>query len=482
MGHEHHFLSRLDRVSLPHVELALSIYRDHELLRFVLGKARLAEGAPRVAISLDDPEQGPFIIVTRDGHFVTCLGEGMSPGEWPILTRGRFDGLAAQMSEQRAREAARDKLIGANGKTVKLLTRIYEAGRDLSREEFMAAASLQPILQKKFLTLTIEAASDLDDAREGLLRVLRRTDKLRPYYRPLLLTYWHTFWAIGHLAMLATMNGAEVFEGLPEVRDLKVPAVSLCTIDQGISALAIRGAWGAGKLGKAVLPKYKHLLGTAAIPMEQLDAVLALTVIGLRHSRLRAEARKAIAAPRAFAESPLGGYMRDYHAPLVKLSDVAFDQPDEMTALHEQAGGDLLSRLTRERPPGSPHRYVSAEEVPVDLALTAGVNHQLEFLAEPQNISSLFCMLPWLARVEPEKLYFPAEVIEAIRTPWSPEQTISLLRGRREILSGEVKREGPRGRGGVRAGAGRSTSAAVKREPTQRRPRPRRPRIARVGR
>jgi uncharacterized protein YchJ len=30
MGHDHHFLSRLDRVSLPHVELALSLYRDDQ--------------------------------------------------------------------------------------------------------------------------------------------------------------------------------------------------------------------------------------------------------------------------------------------------------------------------------------------------------------------------------------------------------------------------------------------------------------------
>ena len=30
-----------------------------------------------VAISLDDPSEGPFVVVTREGRFVTCLGAGM---------------------------------------------------------------------------------------------------------------------------------------------------------------------------------------------------------------------------------------------------------------------------------------------------------------------------------------------------------------------------------------------------------------------
>jgi len=34
--HAHHFLSRLDRVSLPHVELALGLYRDDDMLRYIL--------------------------------------------------------------------------------------------------------------------------------------------------------------------------------------------------------------------------------------------------------------------------------------------------------------------------------------------------------------------------------------------------------------------------------------------------------------
>ena len=45
-----------------------------KLLRFVLSAVTLPEAADRVAVSLDDPVQGPFLVVTRTGDFVTCLG------------------------------------------------------------------------------------------------------------------------------------------------------------------------------------------------------------------------------------------------------------------------------------------------------------------------------------------------------------------------------------------------------------------------
>jgi hypothetical protein len=51
MPHQHHFLSRLDRIAAPQVELALDLYRDHKLLHFLLDQARIPEGAPRVALS-----------------------------------------------------------------------------------------------------------------------------------------------------------------------------------------------------------------------------------------------------------------------------------------------------------------------------------------------------------------------------------------------------------------------------------------------
>ncbi len=180
MGHAHHFLSRLDRVSVPHVELALSLYNDVDLLRYVLARARLPEGADRAAISLDHPERGPFLVVSRDGRFVTCLGEGMSCGDLPVVTRGQLDGIAAKAGDLRVRFEACQRLAGAAGGMGKLIRRIYEAGDELSREEFVAISALHPLYTLEFVRCLYGAGEHLREAREVLLPHLRRSDRLKP--------------------------------------------------------------------------------------------------------------------------------------------------------------------------------------------------------------------------------------------------------------------------------------------------------------
>src|SRR5665213_1929340 len=83
---DEHFISRLSRLTEDHIPLALLLYRDAVLVRRVFKLAHL-QNVPRVAISLGHPNQGPFVVVTRHGHFVTCLGEGMSAWPLPIVPR-----------------------------------------------------------------------------------------------------------------------------------------------------------------------------------------------------------------------------------------------------------------------------------------------------------------------------------------------------------------------------------------------------------
>ena len=177
MSHAHHFLSRLDRVSAPQVELALSLYNDAPLLRYLLGEAQLPEGAERVAISLADPTQGPFLVVTREGRFVTCLGEGMSCGDLPVVSRGKLDGIAAQIGDLRARFEACKQLAGQAGGLGKLLGRIHEAGDELSREEFIALSALHPLFAFELVHALFGAAEGLVRARDRLLPHLRRSDR-----------------------------------------------------------------------------------------------------------------------------------------------------------------------------------------------------------------------------------------------------------------------------------------------------------------
>jgi hypothetical protein len=109
-GHAHHFLSRLDRLARPHVELALSLYNDVELLRFVLHEVGVPEGVARVAVCLGPPEVGPHLVVTREGRFVTALGEGMRPFDVTVVSREALEHLGRRVNTLRERLRASESL------------------------------------------------------------------------------------------------------------------------------------------------------------------------------------------------------------------------------------------------------------------------------------------------------------------------------------------------------------------------------------
>ncbi len=105
MGHDHHFLARLDRASRAEADFALALYRDHEALQYILESARVPADAQRIALEI--APGGPHVIVQRDGHFVTCLGRGMSVGPHPVVTRARLDALLVSVTDLRARRLGR---------------------------------------------------------------------------------------------------------------------------------------------------------------------------------------------------------------------------------------------------------------------------------------------------------------------------------------------------------------------------------------
>ena len=321
MAHDTHFLSRLERVSLPHVELAMSLYNDTPLLQFILGKVNLPESADRVAISLDDPEKGPFLVVMRNGHFVTCLGEGMSVRELPVITRSQLDTLAEHVTDLRARLTVAQSLIGKAGNVNKLLRRIFTAGAELSREE--------------------------------------------PHEVPLLRDYWNNVWAIGHLLLLFAMNARETLEENDELaRHLRSMQISWPAVRQGLVPVSIRGAWAAGKLGKMVLGGYKDCLEPPSSPLSVTNAVYGLTALAVRHRGLRGEIRKVFHAEHTFPNGPDG----NMSAAILKLAatsfEVSFDHREEMREFHRRAGGGLFIRQWNRFNPESPPRYTKEVGLP----------------------------------------------------------------------------------------------------------------------
>lgn len=463
MGHAHHFLSRLDRVSLPHVEIALDLYNDVPLLQFILQSARIPDAAARVAISLDHPEDGPFLIVTRDGRFVTCLGAGMSPGEHPVITRGQLDGIAAKAGVLRDRMAAAARLAGPMGGVGKLLQRVFEAGDDLTREEFIAIAGLQPLYPSEFVKCLFAASNDLIDGRKILLDHLRKSDRLHAQFRGALRTYWNTLWSVGHFSILCAVDGwASLERWEPEVREIvRTALISWGGVREGYVSLAVRGLWAPGRIGKLLLPRYKEGFREAASSFTAVNAAGGLAMIALRHTKHRAEVLKALASgPDLEPSSPIYALVRSVADGIVSVLDPPDGlEPASYRTLQRNIGADAWIDMTRHLPESDPLRFERHEDVPEDLALCAAANLPIDFATNGEGMMTLFAMLPWVARAAPEHLYLPRAAIRATTCRWLPEYALQHLRLHRDHY-GTRKRpvnkpEGPARKGPCPCGSGK---------------------------
>ena len=431
MPHQHHFLSRLDRIAAPQVELALDLYRDHKLLHFLLDQARIPDGAPRVALSLAHPELGPFLIVTRDGRFVTCLAEGMTVGDLPVITRERLDGIAAKHAELKVRFELRRQLVGRHGGTGRLLVRLYEAGEDLSREEFLAISVMQPLMQDQLAKLQMDTSTGLIDVRNQLLRHFRRTDRPKAPVLDLLEAYYRSSWASAHLILLIGLEGREKLQhASPEALQAAGTFFSFSQFHHYVLGPAARGIWTAGKIGKLVLPSYKRAYVESSRVMDMVESALGLAVLGLRHAKLGAEVRKALSSfPVGLGRDPAEGEIHLLVKQLVELTELAFERPHVGLNFQRHIGSGLAVARTAALPASSSFRFARPEDVPEDLAMALAVNANEQFLTKLDIAGHLFFFLPWLAKAAPESFFAPADFLLAVRRPWSPKLAMPLLEG-----------------------------------------------------
>ena len=103
MPHAAHFLQRLDRVPRSLTDFALELYRDPERVRWILHYARLPATEERVAFALGPRGEGPYVVLTRDGHFVTALGAEMTPKDLTVLSRAQVDTFSDRVKDARSR-------------------------------------------------------------------------------------------------------------------------------------------------------------------------------------------------------------------------------------------------------------------------------------------------------------------------------------------------------------------------------------------
>jgi hypothetical protein len=145
MGHDIHFLERLDRVSLDHQTLALALYRDPVMTRRFVAALAERDGAPgeRIAFALEDGGQGPHVIVTRAGRFVTCLARGMVVSEEvSIISRAQLNANREWMARLRALEGDGQRELRA------WVDALLDEGRWPSRDQIRALEIFSPLYQE----------------------------------------------------------------------------------------------------------------------------------------------------------------------------------------------------------------------------------------------------------------------------------------------------------------------------------------------
>jgi hypothetical protein len=423
MGHAIHFLERLERLSMPQADFALALYRDSELVRFILSCIKLPDGVERVALALERGPDTPHVIVGRDGGFVTCLGKGMSVGEHLVVSRERMDALTAEREDVR-NAAAR---VRDTGNARRLYHRLYRGGRSLPREDIRTLRALYPLYWRELIDRTLDLASSLHQFRYGYRGGYYRR-KTAAALETLEL-YWQSSWALGHLVALMGTVLRELFDRqIVNSEVLGGMGLACITAHNHSTPLVLRGAWAAARAGHHLLASYKQTFESSGDYLLLFDSIVALTSIGLRHRRLRAEVRKLLARRRNPVLAPGVRHADGKRAQVIlPWYERVLDEEPAARLMHRLLGAGMYVHGAGGPPPDDPAYVEKLMEVPEETALVMLTMMDTHLLREPEAEVVLPMLLPWLARADIEDLYLPAEELAKIDLSYNPDQVLAQL-------------------------------------------------------
>jgi hypothetical protein len=427
VAHAHHFLERLDRVTREQTEFALGLYRDHEAVAFVLGHVNLPPEPTRVALAIDDTKEGPFVIVTRDGRFVTCLGRGMHH-ELPVVPRGQIDALLAKVADKRARKEIAQRELRPDEEEGDLFQRIVSRGNRFAREDYVALSAFEPMLGEAphlvMLELAVECLKLRAAMAHGVGKVVVKSSTAKAFEKLDRLE-----WAIAHLTMLSGGGDRRTLDGLLErvKASQGTTATFACSLQAG-STFFLRSAWLAARLGKGALHAYKTTLAEGGDWQQLLDAGLGLGAIALRHSGTLAEVRRILEAygPPPPEEADVEALERTRVLIAHNVLE-SIEHADERTEAVMKVGREFAVVCGQYLPEGHPLRFTDAAQVSDDLARTAVLSFDGDIHdGRMQNMTIM--ALPLAARAAPEDFYYPREVVRAWLGQWTPEESFERLK------------------------------------------------------
>ena len=430
MGHDFHFLQRIERLSPAQADLALALYRGPELVAHLLRSVKLPEAAERVALALEHTPAGPHVIVARNGHFVTCLAEGMTLGGCPVVSRAQLDRASERIELLRAALAER-------GETRRLCLRLLQGGSTVSREDFLRLATLVPILGREYIATAVALTKYLVEVQDGYRR--SRYRKITPLVHEELKSYWASQWAIGHLAAVCAERSDEIrdlfsrdqedYEGF--MRGLVELAMHCMS-----TPILMRGAWTAARAGRMLLPWLRQRLQDSLTRADVLMAGVPLATMGLRHRRSYAEVSKVLGVQsRKLEASRLRTleHLRDpehLHMEMLVVHLEKLMDPEVRQLLlddHRLCGAQAYAAFTARFPAGAPMRITNPDDVPEDLALSILMNFDGDLYGSMSDIFRTLTVVPWLATASGADMYLPASFFEQCGPVFVAEATRTRL-------------------------------------------------------
>jgi hypothetical protein len=419
VGHDHHFLERLDRVERDHLEYALGLYRDHEGLRYVLSHVKVA--GDRVALAIGSVERGPYVIVATNGHFVTCLGEGMTTGRLHVVPRDTLDALRDRYRDQRSREQIADDLRREGERDREFFTRIFDRANAVCRDELIALSAFAPLLATKFYAAAAIVSADL----LGDMTTLHKVTKIKPAELPFARSVHRSYWFAAHAILLCTMGERTAL--VPEIARLQKSGL---TLTGGITMLGsvthlFRSAWAAAQIGEPLLGAYEAHLAAGTHAHLVIDDVACLGAIAIRHEKLRAEVLRILhgAAERAGKEKA-----NEPIRILVELMISFIENPDQGATQALDYGRFVYTVLCKGLPEGDLHRFETPEEVPEELGRTALLGLDGDLANEAEFMLMAIMAIPVVARAKAEDFYFEREVARKVCPEWGPEATLEIVK------------------------------------------------------
>lgn len=408
-NHAEHFLTRIDRLNTWQAELALGLYRDEELLTFVLGLADLPEGTERVAISLSEregeAEKGPYVIVTRQGRFVTCLGEGMKlQHDQVLISHHKLEQLSSRVERWRVMFA--EARAGKRQRCDQLMMRITEAGHDITQSQFDDIVALSPIVGH----LQVNALLGVQQEVDNIYLELRGAKRFGRYLDPLLEPYWRNIWAMSHFTMLIGEDPRflQKFFDLVDASDNPNPETgrtifTLSSWMTGLMPWALRGAWLAAQLPKAFLKPLKVAFNSPHSHHDLHAAGVGLAAIGHRHQRYRAEVVKFLQS----AESHQGTRYSELTRHLAKILVTPFTQPEPTAFSNVDLHWDTLMAGPAKLHAPSHMNKAHFAALPSATKLAFSMTLPLPLDDDPTDFMRTYLWLPMVAKMHARDFYLP---------------------------------------------------------------------------